>query len=283
MGMAMVSRLLEKKLRLYVRKVSLMGKVFAERPHYLLRYKDLNALMVVISREIAVNRKLLQYIKLYAESRRGHLEPVVVKFEGVTRELMQVLKQEKKVLNGIDIYNLVLHEASVVFFSRSRTRYFDLQFSRFQALHRREQELDAQLFAIVSQERRGLAIAKVKAYRRIAGDIQAQSRALLSSVGNSALVRKNAQELLRIISRLQNTELYTYIHSDIVFIKNQLRDVIKDPRKSKIKTILAGAYLLTPGTFDTTIYILLIKNVTKVTIKKIQRRRGRVPVRQGAS
>ncbi|MFH0752224.1 MAG: hypothetical protein V1914_01365 [archaeon] len=267
--MVTISKLLEKKLRLYIKKISLIGKVFADKPHYLLRYKDLNALLIIVSREVVLNKKLLREIKLHAEARRGHLEPFVINFENTTRELIFVLKQEKKVLNKIDIYNLILHEASIIFFNRSKTKYFDYQFSRFQQLHKREQELDAKLFLIASQEKRSLAIAKIKVYRGIAKDINIRAKTLLSVVGNNTLVRKNAQELLKLLNKLQNTEIYTYIHSDLNFIKNQVREVIKNPNKSKVKTLLAGIYILAPGTFETTAYILLVKNLMKITVRKI--------------
>ncbi len=272
--MVTISKLLEKKLRLYIRKTSLIGKVFADRPHYILNYGHLKALRTVITKEIALNKKLLRHIKLYATARRKMLEPFVVEFEKTTRSLILVLRSERKVLAKIGILNLVLHEMEVIVLRKLRSGYFDSQFSNFQHLHKAEQELDMKLFMIVSQEKERLVAAKVKTYQKIARDIQSQSKALLGAVGNNALVRKNARELLNLINKLQGTELYTYMHSDIVFIKNQIRDVMKNPNSSKIKTLLAGAYMLAPGSFETTASILLAKNLTKLTVRKIKRRSG---------
>lgn len=271
--MVTISKLLEKKLRLYIRKTSLIGRVFADRPHYILNYGHLNALRAVITKEIMLNKKLLRHMKLYAEARRKMLEPFVVEFEKTTRSLILVLRRERKVLAKIGILNLVLHEVDVLVLRKSKSRYFDLQFSRFQQLHKSEQELDMKLFVIVSKEKGGLVAAKVKTYRKIARDIQVQSKALLGAVGNNALVRKNARELLNLINKLQGTELYAYMHSDIVFIKNQIKDVMDHPNKSKIKTLLAGAYIMAPGSFETTTSILLVKNLTKLTARRIKKRR----------
>ncbi len=270
--MVTISRLLEKKLRLYIKKTSLIGRVFSDKPHYLLNYKDINALRTVIAREIMLNKRLLRYTKRYAELKSAHLEPIVVKFEEVTRDLILVLGRERKVLSKIGLLNLFLHEIGVLVFRKSRSKYFDMQFYVFQQLHKREQELDVRLFTVVSQRKEGLIVAKVKAYQKIASDIQRHSKALLGAVGNNALVRKNAHEILVLIGKLQGMELYTYMHSDIMFIKNQVKDVMNNPSKSKIKTFLAGAYILTPGSFETTTSILLVKNLTKFTVRKISRR-----------
>lgn len=269
-----ISHILEKKLRLYVRKVSLLSRVFADRPHYILTYRDLNLLRMVIGKEIVLNKKLLHHIKVYAESNSNHLEPFVVKFEEITRGLILVLRQERKVLRKIGLTNLILHEADVLLLRRSRMGYFDVQFSHFKELYKKEQDLDARLFIIVSQKKE-IVVAKFKVYKKIASDINIHSKALLHSIGNAAQIRKNAQEILKVLDKVKNTELYSYMRSDIVFIKDQIKEVMKDPRKSKVKTLLAAIYMFTPGTFDTTVYILLLKNLTKVTINRFGKKKFR--------
>src|SRR3989339_1778725 len=104
--MSVVYNLLERKLRLYIKKVSLMGKVFAEKPRYIWNYKDINSLQSIITREIALNKKLLRYMKLYAESKSHAIDPMAVKFEGLTRNLIIVLRNEKRVLKEIGIGGL---------------------------------------------------------------------------------------------------------------------------------------------------------------------------------
>lgn len=272
-----ISRILEKKLRLYVKKVSLISKVFAEKPHYIYTYKDLNALRIIISKEIALNKRLLYHIKVYSESKRNHLEPVVVKFEEVTRKLIIVLRLERKVLRRIGLHKIVLHEASLLLFRKPQGRHFDLPFSHFKELYKREQELDAHLFMIVSHKKDDIIATKVKMYQGIAKDINTYSKAMLNSVGNSELIRKNAREILKIVNRVQNTELYAYMREDLSFVKNQIHGVIKDPNKSRVKTLLATIYILAPGTFETTAYLLLVKNLTRLTVNKIKRRRFNPP------
>lgn len=279
--MAFIYKILERKLQLYIKKTSLIGRIFAQRPHYIFDYKELRVLRAIIAREIGANKRLLRNIKVHAEARRNHLEPVVVKLEEVTRELILVLRQEKRILGKIGIPSLVLHEVGVLAFKKPRTTFFDSQFAAFQRLYRHEQELDAKLFVIASKEKQDIAFTKIKVYRGIARDIISKSKDLANSVGNNALVRKNAEDILALFKKLQNTELYGYMHSDISFIRDNLKEIIRNPSKSKVKTFLAAVYMFTPGSFDATVYILLLKNLTKFTVKKI--RSGRFGVRKRAS
>jgi len=279
--MAFIYKILERKLQLYIKKTSLIGRIFAQRPHYIFDYGELRALRAVIKREIGANRRLLRNIKVHAEASRNHLEPVVIKMDEVTRELVHVLRQELKVLREMGLSSLALHEVGVLVFRKPRATFFDSQFAAFQQLYRREQELDAKLFAIASREKRDISSTKIKVYRGLARDIISKSKSLANSVGNNALVRKNAEDILALFRKLQNTELYVYMHGDISFIRNQLRGIMRDPSRSKVKTFLAAVYLFTPGSFDATVYILLLKNLTKVTVRKI--RPGRFAVKRRAS
>ncbi len=282
--MASASALLGIKLRLHVRKSFLMGRIFVDQPHYIKDYGNLKRLVRVISREIAVNRKLLHLLKVYAESQSSRIEPFIVQLEKTVSGLIFVLRQELKVLRRINMPKLIVHEAKVLLFNRPRTDAFDSHFAMFQKLCAKEQEIDSRLFEIVVHEAKGATVSQVQFYRKIARDIRARQVALVKSVGNNALVRKNAEDILKLLRKLQDTELYIYMRSDINFIKGHLKSIIRNPRESKVRTLLVGAYLFTPGSFDTTIYILLVKNLTKVAIKKIRARKmGRFAVRQRAS
>ncbi len=275
-----IFRLLDKKLRLHIRKVSLTGRVFAEKQHYFLNYKDISLLRVAISHEIGLNKKLLQVLRNYAEKENLQSDPVVESIRNANVELIFILREELKALKDLGVVHLFFHDFKALFFPKAQRKFLDGKLLQFESLQKLEQEFDSRIFSLATKQIGTVPYAKIKVYRKLTNEINARYRALVSSVGNNALVRKNAEDILRLFKKLQNTELYTYMHEDISFLKDQLKEIIKNPKKNRLKALLAGVYLFTPGSFDITIYALILKNLAKVTVKRV---RSRKKVKQRSS
>ncbi len=93
---------------------------------------------------------------------------------------------------------------------------------------------------------------------RLALKIQTRYKALLSSIGNKKKVEQESKKTLQLLIKLQKTTLYGFVKDDALRIKSAVKKIRANPRKHKLKYLLASIYLISPGTFELTgIYIFL--------------------------
>lgn len=86
---------------------------------------------------------------------------------------------------------------------------------------------------------------------------------LVRAVGNVKKVQQKAKKLILINRQLKKTRLYGFIKYDIDFITEKAVYAMKHPRESKLKFFLAGAYIVSPGTFELTGVYLFFRYLTK--------------------
>lgn len=95
---------------------------------------------------------------------------------------------------------------------------------------------------------------------------------LAKAVGNVKKVQQKSKELILISMKLKKTKLYEFIKYDVDFVTEKAKYALKHPRESKLKFIFAGAYIVSPGTFELTGIFLFFRYLTKYA----KRRRLRI-------
>lgn len=88
-----------------------------------------------------------------------------------------------------------------------------------------------------------------------------------TNIKEAALANK---KLYSIINYLQKSEAYEFIKSDLELIKNFAQDVMKNPKKNKIKLVVTSIYLIAPFTFEVTGLVVALRFATKYAVKRKQ-------------
>jgi len=86
---------------------------------------------------------------------------------------------------------------------------------------------------------------------------------LIKAVGNVKKVQQKSKELLLINRKLKKTKLYEFIKYDVDFVMGKARYAMKNPKESKLRFVLASAYIVSPGTFELTGVYLFFRYLTK--------------------
>lgn len=97
---------------------------------------------------------------------------------------------------------------------------------------------------------------------------------LINAVGNVKKVQQKAKELILINQKLKKTKLYEFIRYDVDFVIDKAKYALKHPKESKLKFVLAGAYIVSPGTFELTGVFLFFRYLTKYIKHKSSRISG---------
>lgn len=93
--------------------------------------------------------------------------------------------------------------------------------------------------------------------------IQKKYKELINSVGDVKKVHQKAKELLLIHKQLKKTQLYGFVKYDVEFIIGKSMYIMKHPKESKLKFILATAYIIAPLTFEMTGVYLFFRYLNK--------------------
>lgn len=92
---------------------------------------------------------------------------------------------------------------------------------------------------------------------------------LIKAVGNVKKVQQKSKELLLIGNKLKKTKLYGFIKYDVDLIIDKSMYMMKNPKESKLKFVLASAYIVSPGTFELTGVYLFFRYMNKyIKLKK---------------
>jgi len=99
---------------------------------------------------------------------------------------------------------------------------------------------------------------------------------LIAAVGNVKKVQEKAKELIMINRKIKQTQLYEFIKYDVDIVTEKATYALKNPKESKLKFFLAGAYIVSPGTFELTGIYLVFRYMAKYAKSKsfIKRKRA---------
>jgi ribosomal protein L37AE/L43A len=99
-------------------------------------------------------------------------------------------------------------------------------------------------------------------------DLRNELRKFKYIAGNSELVKKQGEKVLKIIEAVQKTEIYGFIKIDVLFIKEKVEYIVKHPKENKLAYFLATVYIIAPLTFEMTGAILFFRYLGKYSISK---------------
>ncbi len=202
------------------------------------------------------------------------LKDILKKEKKVNRELKQEIKRLSKYIN------LTLVEAQLDNLSQTNDKQLDIlnrirfkllrksNYQKFKNVCLREVEQCNFFSKIIKETLRNLDDFKIsndefEKERKLIKQIQKTYRELIRSIGDIKTVQEKAKEIILIHHKIKKTKLYEFIKEDIDLISDKAKFVLKNPKQSKLKFLLAGAYIISPGTFELTGVYLFLKYITR--------------------
>lgn len=104
-------------------------------------------------------------------------------------------------------------------------------------------------------------------------ELQNELKRFKDLAGNSELVKKQGEKVLKTIGAIQKTEIYGFIEQDVLYIKGKVEYIVKHPKENKLAYFLATVYIIAPFTFETTGVILFFRYLGKYTISRTKKLR----------
>ncbi len=192
------------------------------------------------------------------------------------KEMNKSLKKEVEILSRFTNLSLVEEQLDNVnqttnkqleILNRIRLRIFrQANYERFREECRKEAEQSKFLSNILKETITAKIEVPEEELRKekiLLDQIQKKYKELINSVGDVKKVQQKAKELLLIHRQLKKTQLYGFVKYDVDFIIGKSMYVMKHPKESKLKFILATAYIIAPLTFEMTGVYLFFRYLNK--------------------
>ncbi len=275
-----LDKLLKKKVSLHRKKYKLALKFYGSNQHYLLAYGSISSLLLTILREKSVNKYILSELrKLHKE----HLSviPLMNDLQAHASRLAIILNDEAKILREISLHPVSSKDLSVFI---SRERSINALRGKFQTFKRKIEEEDTANKRFVESVNLHLEklADKIPGFynkqkelsesRKLLGLLQSLYGRVIYEIDPDK-ARKEALEILKILENLKNTELYGYLRSDFNVIRKKVTLIAKNPKENKLASVLAGAYIIAPGTFELTFAFLMARYAGKYAQKRLSKKR----------
>jgi len=209
------------------------------------------------------------------------------------KELRVCLKKERKVNKEIEkeirnlskIIDLTIVKREFAHLRQSTAKQTDIlkrirlrilkksNYEKFKDACRREVEQN-KLFSTILRERilrlEGAEIPKEEFQegKLLVKQAQKTYQELVRAVGNVKKVQQKAKELILINRKLKKTKLYEFIKYDVDLVTKKATYALKNPKESRLKFLLAGAYIVSPGTFELTGIYLFFRYIKKYAQSK---------------
>lgn len=275
-----LASLLKKKVALHKKKYYLAIKLCNSSLYYIVAYKSINELKLAIIREKAINRDILSELK---SQQKKHLSvmPLMGDLENYAARVSVILDDEYKILRQISLLRASVKNISILVSKEHSIRFLrdKLEILR----HKLEEERVASERFIDSVNSHAVKLAAAIPEFQDKYKEFSKSKKLLSEMqllygrmiyeANPQIAHREALQILDIINKLKNTELYTYMVSDFNYIQKRVILIMKNPKQNKLAAALAGAYIIAPGTFELTFAFLIAKYAGKYAKKKFSKKR----------
>lgn len=275
-------RFLEKKLALHTRKHRLLVKI-REKEAYWWVLRDFQLLRVIIAKEIILNNQILKRIgELNRKLSKLTDEPFFSPVEYYTRAVIKTLKQEAGALSDITLLDISLHNIAHWVKKESKL-YFDEAFTNFKLKYNEELKQNLRYSVLMAREERKLSkvikqfsVEREKFFEEKGLYLKAQDnyKKLVKAIGNEEEVRKRANDLLTLVSKIKGTKVYDYMQQDVSSFEKKIRYIMQHPKDNKAAYVLASAYIIAPATFEATFIILFVRYLGKYIIHKTKKKKG---------
>ncbi|MBU4502912.1 MAG: hypothetical protein KKA79_10030 [Nanoarchaeota archaeon] len=232
--------LFKKKIRLHSKKYRLMDKL--EQTEFNPLY--VKELKKILKEEQKTNRELKKESKSLSK---------FVNLSIVQKQITNLDYTTKKQLEIL---------------SRIRFKIFKKQsFKLFKEECNREVEQSKFLSKILKESVKetslGLPKEEFEEGKLLVKQAQKTYRELKAAIGNVRKVQTKAKELILINRKLKKTKLYEFIKYDVDVVTGKAKYALNNPKESKLRFVLAGAYIISPGTFELTGIYLIFRYIGK--------------------
>src|SRR3989338_7810002 len=272
-----LDRLLKNKMALRRKKYRIITALHTKPQYYFWAYNSINSLKIIILREKAVNKTILNEIR---HLHKIHV-PVIPPMEDLhqhTLRLSYILNDEYKILKQVSLLKVSSKNISILI-SKDKTKSFLKEsMQKLNKYLEMEEEINKKFIESINAHTEKLSaripglLEKQQEFSEIRNLIKALAATYKQFLYelNPVKAREEAKKIFAIIGRLQKTELYGYMKSDFIAIQKVAIRIMKNPKKNKLASVLAGAYIIAPCTFELTFAVLMAKYSYKYTIKKVQ-------------
>ncbi|PIN80141.1 hypothetical protein COV16_01415 [Candidatus Woesearchaeota archaeon CG10_big_fil_rev_8_21_14_0_10_34_8] len=264
-----LDRLFTKKLELSRQKYKQIYIIFYSKKNYFSVYHAVIYLRDIIKQEIFLNKRIIKKIhRIY--KRKTKEEHIFYELAETTNDLLETLQDELDILKEVGIISIIKNK--IIFYKKHsflRKKCLD-----FKKVFDKEQEINKNLTQQLydkNMELYGLKASKKKNLKEYMGLLLEAQKLLISfrsSIGNKEKVLKVGKDLLKVLDKVQNTDLYEFVQQDVNAIKNKVKFVMAHPKQHKLTYLFTSFYIISPGTFELTGAILAVRYMTKYTIKK---------------
>lgn len=270
-----LDRLFERKIKVHSAKYRHIYNIFYAQKTYFGTYHSVVLLRKTLLGEIAVNRQIVSKARRICMGRRDD-EPYLYTLESITKRLVRLLNQEYEIVRGIGIISVLLHDYKIIFSRQYSHSYLTRKCLKFKDVFDREiavnKELTDELYSKNIQLHRMSNFQRARDRFMDARQLLAEAQSLLKlfvrSIGNTEAMLLTGRQLLKVLDKVQGTEVYEFIQQDIAAIKRKIRYVMEHPKGSKLAYLFTGIYIVAPGTFELTGAILALRYLTKYTINR---------------
>lgn len=272
-----LDKLLKNKVVLRRKKYNIITALHTKTQYYFLAYNSINSLKITILREKAVNGAILKEIR---RMHKRHMDfmPTMEDLHQHSLKLSFILDDEYKILKQVSLLRASSKNISILV-SKDKTKSFLKEnMQKLAKSFEKEEETNKKFIENINSNTEKLA-ARIPGFlekQQEFSEIKSLIKALATTYKqflyelNPAKAKEEAKRIFTIIERLQKTELYGYMKSDFIAIQKAVIRILKNPKKNKLASVLAGAYIIAPGTFELTFAALMARYSYKYATRKLQ-------------
>ncbi len=226
----------------------------------------------MLKKEIKTGSNIIKSVeRMIARHSFEELEPLLRPLAELNYKLLHVLHQEETILK-VSPFKLYKNHSLK-----------QKEQERFEQLFNEELKLSKRFNTITEEHGDTLKLFKgfskkqkeFERTRKLLRQAQITFKKLLKATTLKEAAMAN-KELMFLLNALQKTEFYYYIKDDVEFIKKKSMEIMKNPRKNKIKYFLTGIYLVSPFTFEATGVILVLRYATKYSVSKVKNVKNKI-------
>jgi len=234
----MLEKLLLKRLFYGRKKYKLIKSI--KKNSFRENYKAINETRVIIAKEIVLNFRIQEQVK-----KLGRLFPekinvsYIIPLKENLKKRKKILHKESKAISKINHFNMVATKIESFFYKD--TNFFKQQMKLFNSYYKEEIQLNEEFEKLVEKTKIPIDLKKKKnrflqAYETIAL-ANREIQDLANAVGNTKLVQKRGQRILKTLGKVKKSELYEFIQSDVDHMISQVKELTENPKliKEKIK------------------------------------------------
>ena len=267
-----IEKLLYQRYILHTKKVALLQEL--DIKSYVRSAPTLHALHSLISKEIHMNRKLSILLKKTSfpeDIEKEFVRPVYSRLAHIN----SILEKESFVLCRTNVFTYSYSVLQKLF--TGKQKHFTRRLKTFKTLADKELALHDLFFTLSQKMPQVYQIPEKKVQNswQLVSELQKELRKLGQVLGDTALVKKQGEYVLVLISQVQKAEIYEFVKEDVLYVKTKVEYIMAHPKENKLAYFLTTVYIVAPGTFEMTGVILFFRYLGKYTLSQTKKLKGR--------